>query len=439
MSKLTALWKKVGLNPEDYPVRGLLTVLGVFLFSLGVFATENMALGQLTLPLAEAFGVDRTVISLSGTLSKIAGAAGALVFGQIYRKLTLKGTICMASIALVVQYIIIAVGNSTFWTLFAFTIGGFGTQFAGGLLIITAIKPWFPKKVGFFTAICGTASGFGGQIFTPVFAEKIVESGYQSACWMMAKIVLVFGVAAFLLADMSPNDPLRKTSPKQVGSGKKMPAAGVPVLGYRDFLLCPVTWLLMSMMFLAAATNQPYVNTWNGIADWRGYENAAMVGAGAVAAFSGLLVWAKFIMGFLKDRGHTPFAIVLAYTLNIISVLGVMFWSSTPGLFKFFCAINAFAGTATGLFINLCVDQAFGKYANATVQGLVNFTFNIGRAIGTPLIHLPYDRWGSYDVSLWVVLITGFVMMFGLLLAVKKGSATERELDRQYGLAPANS
>lgn len=428
--KILSKWK-ANITPEDFPIRGLLTVLGVFLFSLGVFATENMALGQLTLPLAEAFSVDRSVISFSATLSKIAGAAGALVFGQIYRKLTLKGTVCMASLALIIQYIMIAIGNSTFWTFVAFTIGGFGTQFAGGLLIITAIKPWFPKKVGIFTAICGTASGFGGQIFTPIFTEKIVSSGFQSACWMMAGIVTIFGIAAILLVNMSPNDPLRKSAPVQTGQ-KKPPAAGVPVLGYRDFLRQPVTWILMSMMFLAAGTNQPYINTWNGIADWRGYENAAMVGAGAVAACSGLLVWAKFIMGFLKDHGWTKFAIIFAYTLNILSVLGVMYWSPTPGMFKFFCAINAFAATATGIFINLCVDQAFGKYANATVQGLVNFTFNIGRAIGSPLIHLPFDLWGSYSVSLWVVLIAGFILMFGLLLAVKVGSATEKELDKIY-------
>lgn len=439
MSKFAAFIKRLGLDPEDFPLRGLLTVLGVFLFSLGVFATENMALSQLTLPLAEAFGVDRTVISFSATLSKIAGAAGALVFGKIYRKLTLKGTIAMASISLIVQYIIIAVGNSTFWTLVAFTIGGFGTQFAGGLLIITAIKPWFPRNVGIFTAICGTASGFGGQIFTPIFTEKIIESGFQPACWMMAGNVLLFGIAAVLLSSMAPNDPLRRSAPQKAAGAKKVPAAGVPVLGYRDFLRCPVTWLLMGMMFLAAGTNQPYVNTWNGIADWRGYENAAMVGAGAVAACSGLLVWAKFIMGFLKDRGWTRFAIIFAYTLNILSVLGVMYWSSTPGLFRFFCAINAFAATATGLFINLCVDQAFGKYANATVQGLVNFTFNIGRAIGSPLIHLPFDLWGSYTVSLWVVLISGFVLMFGLLLAVKVGKSTEQMLDRRYGLAAPRS
>ena len=158
MKTLTALWKKLGIDPETYPPRGLLTVLGVFLFSLGVFATENMALGQLTIPLSEAFGVDRSVINFSATLAKIAGAAGALCFGRIYRTLTLKGTTCMASLAIIIQYIMIALGNSTLWTLIAFTIGGFGTQFAGGLLIITAIKPWFPKKVGIFTAIMPSVS-----------------------------------------------------------------------------------------------------------------------------------------------------------------------------------------------------------------------------------------------------------------------------------------
>ena len=172
-STAVRLLGKVGIYPDDFTVKGLLTVVGIFILGLGVFATANMALGQLTVPLANAFGVDRSVIGLGGTFSKIAGAVGALVFGQVYKKLTVKGTAVMATVLLAIQYIIIAVGNSTFWSMVGFTIGGFGTQFAGGLLIITVIRPWFPRNVGVFAAICGTASGFGGQIFTKMFQQKI--------------------------------------------------------------------------------------------------------------------------------------------------------------------------------------------------------------------------------------------------------------------------
>ena len=442
METIVKILKKIGVDPSDFSVRGILTVVGIFMLGLGVFATANMALGQLTLPLAEAFGVDRSVISFGGTLSKIAGALGALVFGQVYKKLTLKGTVLMATITLAIQYVIIAVGGSVFWSLVAFFIGGFGTQFAGGTLIITAIKPWFPRNVGIFAAICGTASGFGGQIFTPMFTQRIVDNGYASACWWMAMVVGIMGAVCTVLVFMSPDDPLRKRSAEEEAALKaakdaaalQKASSGVPALGYMDFLKCPASWLLMGMMFLAAGTLQPFINAWHGIADWMGFEDAAMVSAAAVAGHAGLLVWAKFIMGYLKDRNWSKFGVIFAYTLNIVSVLGIMFFCKTPGMFTFFGTINAFASTSTGLFINLCAVQAFGKYNNAIINGMTAFTFNIGRAIGLALVHMPYDLWGSYSVTLWVVLASGVLMMVGLLAALKIGNATEKALDKQYGL-----
>lgn len=443
METIVKILKKIGVDPSDFSVKGMLTVVGIFMLGLGVFATANMALGQLTLPLAEAFGVDRSVIAFGGTLSKIAGALGALVFGQVYKKLTLKGTVLMATIMLAIQYVIIAVGGSTFWSMVAFFIGGFGTQFAGGTLIITAIKPWFPRNVGIFAAICGTASGFGGQIFTPMFTQRIVDNGYASACWWMAMVVAIMGAVCVFLVFMSPDDPLRKRSAEEEAALKaakdaaalqKAAASGVPAMGYKDFLKCPATWLLMIMMFIAAGSLQPFIGAWHGIADWMGFEDAAMVSAAAVAGHAGLLVWAKFIMGYLKDRNWSKFGVIFAYSLNIISVLGMMFFCKTPEMFKFLGTINAFASTSTGLFINLCAVQAFGKYNNAIINGLTAFTFNIGRAVGLPLVHLPYDLWGSYDVTLWAVLICGVIMMVGLLAALKLGNSTERALDKKYGI-----
>lgn len=444
MQVMVKLLKKLGVDPADFTVKGMLTVVGIFILGLGVFATANMALGRLTLPLAEAFGVDRTVISFGGTLSKIAGALGALVFGQVYKKLSLKGVVLMATITLAIQYVIIAVGGSVFWSLVAFFIGGFGTQFAGGTLIITAIKPWFPRNVGVFAAICGTASGFGGTIFTPLFTQRITDNGYASACWWMAMVVAIMGAVCVFLVFMSPDDPLRKRSKEEeaalkaakeaAAQNKAVANAGIPSLGYMDFLKCPASWLLMGMMFLAAGTLQPYLNALHGIADWMGFEDAAMVSAAALAGHAALLVWAKFIMGYLKDRNWAKFGVILAYSLNIIAVAGTLFFCKTPGMFTFYGTINAFASTSTGLFINLCAVQAFGKYNNAIINGMTAFTFNIGRAIGLALVHLPYDLWGSYEVTLWATMIAGVLMMVGLLAALKIGNATERALDKKYGI-----
>jgi len=448
MQKIIAILKKIGIDPSDFTAKGLLTVVGVFFVGLGVLGIASNALSQFTLPLADAFGVERSVISLYSTFSKISGAAAALMFGLVYKKLTVKGTVLMAGLTLVIQYAMIAVASSPAWVYAACTIGGFGTQFAGSLFIMSVIRPWFPRNVGIFAAICGTASGFGGQIFIPHVARRIVDNGYQAGAWMVCILVAIGTVIAAIMCFQSPNDPLRRMSKEEeakmkaakeaaaAAKAEKQAASGVPALGYKDFLKTPTMWLLMLATFVAAGTNQPFVTAWNGIADWRGYENAALVGAAAVASYNGLLVWAKFIMGYMKDRNWTVYAVILAWGTNIISVLGVMFFSAnSPKLFEFFCTLNAFAGTSTGILIALCNVQAFGKYFNAAAHGLSSFVFNIGRAIGAPLIHLPYDLTGSYNITLWVLLGVGFFMLAVLLLVLKTGEATQKKLDARFGIA----
>lgn len=443
MEFIVKILKKLGVDPSDFTVKGLLTVVGIFVLGIGVFSTFNIARAQLTLPLAEAFGVERTVISFGGTLASFGGAFASLVFGQVYRKLSLKGSVLLATASMALQYVVCAISPSTFWIMVAFIIGGFGSTFAGGTMIITSIKPWFPRNVGVFAAICGTASGFGGQFLTPMFTQRIVDNGYVSACWWMAMVIAIFGGVCVLMVFMSPNDPLRKRSKeeeaaikaaKDAEALKKAAASGVPAMGYKDYLKCPATWLLMGMMALAAGTLQPFINSWHGIADWMGFEDAAMVSAAALAGHAGLLVWAKFIMGYLKDRNWAKFGVIFAYSLNIFSVAGMLFFCNSPEMFKILGTINAFASTSTGLFINLCAVQAFGKYNNAIINGMTAFTFNIGRATGNALVHLPYDLWGSYTVTLWVTLLSGVVMMIGLLAALKIGNSTERALDKKYGI-----
>lgn len=435
------LLRKLGIYPEDFTAKGLLTVVGIFMVGLGVLGIANSILSQFTLPLAEAFGVERSVISLHSTFSKISGALAALIFGLVYKKLTLKGTVLMSGACLVVQFLLIAIAQSPLMVYIACTIGGFGTQFGGGALIMVAIKPWFPRNVGVFAAFCGMASGFGGQFFSTPLTKTITENGYQAGAMRIALFIAIFTVVATILSFMSPNDPLRKRSKEEEAALKaakdaealKKANTGIPALGYKDFLKCPATWLLMLTMFLAAGTNQPFVSAWPAMADWKGFEDAAMVGAAATAAYSGLLVWAKFIMGYMKDRNWTYWAILFAWGTNIVSVLGVLFCKD-PGAFKFFCTINAFAGTSTGLFIGLCVVQSFGKYYSAVAQGLSGFSFNIGRAIGAPLIHLAYDKTGSYNITLIYLLVIGIAIMACLLLAVKFGNRAEKALDKKYGL-----
>jgi len=436
METLRNILKKLGVDTSDFSTRGLITVVGVFFLGFGVLASANLARGQLTVPLADHFGVERSVISLSGSTAKIAGSIAAILYGKVYKTLRLKGTVLMAGLTFVIQYLMVAFAPNPTVAIIGFTIAGFGAAFAGGTMIVTIIRPWFPKNLGLFAAICGTASGFGGQFLTPLMAKTIAAQGFKPACLMFAGISAACAIICALLVSQSPNDPmLAGNAPK--AAEKKAAAPKGPTLTYGDYLKEPTTYLLFALMFVAAGTHQTLVNCYTGIAQQLGFEDYIVVGGSAAAGMAAVLVWAKFIMGWLKDKGWTTFGILFAYGTNILAIVGMMFFSKTPDAFVFFASINAFSATATGLFINLCVAQAFGKYATATAYGITLFGFNIGRALGEPLMQLPYDLWGSYNVSMWIGIVSGIFMMFGLLLACKLGGQAEKRLDAKFGAVAA--
>jgi len=404
----------------------------------GVLGVGNNSLGQFTMPMAEAFGVARSVITFQGTLAKIAGSIAALIFGAVYRKVTVKGVVVCSGLALMFEYAMIAMSQSPIWAYIGCFVGGFGIQWAGGLFILTVIKPWFPKNVGIMAAICGTASGFGGSIFVTRVSARIVNESFRSAAWFVVILVAIFTAISAVLVFQSPEDPLRKMTKEMAAeaaakkAAKKMGDPSVPALGYVDFLKLPTIWILMIMMFLASGTISPFANAYSAIAEWKGFADPIIVGGNAVAAFTAVLVWAKFIMGFLKDRSWMTFACILAWGTHIISIIGIMF-CKTPETFVIMGGIDAFAGTSTQLLINFCLIQALGKYFNATATGLVAFTLNAGRAVGTPLVHLPYDLTGSYSITVWGMLITGIILLVGCLYALKFGKNTVATLDKRYG------
>lgn len=435
--KFRKLLLKLNIDPKDFTLRSMLVVLGVFAVGFFVLGIGNMAISQFTNPMAEEFGVARSVITLYSTFSKIAGCIASIAFAFVYKKVGPKGLVLVASGTLMIEFVCFALATSPIWVYVGAFIGGFGAQFAGSLMIFTIIKPWFQNNLGIFTAICGTASGLGGSLFTKRIAAKIAADGFRSGAWFVVILMAIFVIIPVLLVKAAPNDPLysgrlfEKSDKAESDSGKKK-ATKIPALGWLDYLKCPATWLLVGIMFIAAGTNHPFVQALNGVAEWKGFDGA-VVGAAAIAAYSFWLAWAKFGMGIVRDTLGMKVVVWLAWGTNLICVAGMLFIPNlTSGMFVFLAALNSLAGTSTGLLNSYAVVQAFGKYYNARVHGIVVAAFNIGRAIGAPLVQVPYDVTGSYAPLLWIMLVVGVLMIVMNLAAFKTGAATQARLDKMY-------
>ena len=436
---LSVLKKTFKIDPSDFTWRSILVVVGTFMIGFVGLGIGNMAISQFVNPLAEHFGVGRSTITLYTTFTKIAGMITAIFFPEIYRKWGPKGLALFAGIPLALQFVIWSVATNLTMINIGSFIGGIGVQCAGGMMILAIIRPWFKKNVGIFGALCGTASGLGGSIFTMRIASRIAEQGWQSGARMVAILVAVLIFIPFFLVKANDKDTMYIKTAKKLEAeaqaatkeGEKKKAIAPP-LSYWEYMKVPSTWICIVLMFLTAGTTLPFMKAMNGVAAWKGFDGA-VVGAAAFAAYSFWLSWSKIGMGILRDLTGMKFCQIFAWGTNILSMAAMLFIPNmSPGMFKFLAAINCFAGTATQLGIGFMLIQSFGKYYNPRVYSLITIFFNIGRAIGEPLIQLPYDKWGTYAPTLWAMLIVGILMLVLSMIALNQGQKTIKKMDKIF-------
>ena len=433
---LEILKKTFKIDPADFTIRSVLVVFGTFMIGFVGLGIGNMAISQFVNPMAEYFEVGRSTITVYTTFTKIAGMLTAIAFPEIYKRVGPKGIALCACLPVALQFVIWALAPNLIWIYIGSFIGGIGVQCAGGMMIFAIIKPWFSKNLGIFSALCGTASGLGSSVFTMRIANKIAADGWRDGAWLVAILVAALAVIPFLLVSASDNDPLYHKASKKDGAEvsteaakKKAPA---PALTYRDYIKFPATWVCIALMFLTAGTTLPFMKAMNGVAEWKGFDGVT-VGAAAFALYSFWLSWSKIGMGILRDLTGMKFCQIFAWGTNIISMACMLFIPEmSEGMFKFLAAINCFAGTATQLGVGFMLVQSFGKYYNPRIYSLVTIFFNIGRAIGEPLIQMPYDLTGSYEITLWAMLIVGILMLALSMVALKQGKKTIEKMDVLY-------
>ncbi len=438
---------------NEFTLKGFLTVIGAFLFSLSIVGLHGMVKSQFILPVSEALGIPRTAAVLWDSAGKLTGIASSALVGTIYKKLGPRGLVLFAASCVSCGYLMLALLVDSIPTLYlSGLLIGAGNALAGGLMFFTLVKPWWNKAFGTFSAICGTASGVGGVLFVNSVTKTIESGGIRAGALKVAALTLGISLLSIPLMNESPNDVLRKQEREERearGRGgkaarkkkeKDRPADaqnGIPALGYGDFLREPLTWLLFLMMFMSVY-NVPST-LFSPIAAWKGYDDPNIVGGAALTAFSFMLIWTKLGAGALRDALGMKYVIPIMYSPALIFIVLNRFATVPPQLYPYVSAVMAFSATSTQLLVGFINVQAWGKYFNVRVQGLVWMVFQSSGLIAGPLQHLPHDLTGSYDITLDVMLVFVLAQIFVGLYCLRLGKKVNERLDKKFGITEASA
>ena len=438
---------------NEFTLRGFLTCIGAFLFSLSIIGLHNVVQNQFILPIQEALDVPRAAVTAWSSWSRISGIVTATLMGTIYKKLGPRWLAICSGATVTAGYLVLAYVQPLSLPLLylaGFSIG-IGQAAAGGLMFFTIVKPWWDKAFGTFAALCGTASGIGGVLFVMTVSKAIVDGGYQAGALKVAILTAIISVIGGLLMTESPNDALRNEAKlekaakargevyKKAEAEKKEGAggSGVPALGYKDYLSTPITYIIFLIMIMS--TFNVATSLFSPMAKWKGYANPTLVGGAALTAYSAVLVWTKLGAGALRDTFGMKVVLPIMYIPAIICISANLFTTVSEDAYKYLCALMAFSGTATQLLVGFVSIQAFGRYFNVKLHGMTVAIFNAAGIFIPPLRHLPFDMTGSYDITLMVMLAFA-ILSWGLsLVALKMGRTYQSKMDAKYGLDKAEA
>ena len=275
-------------------------------------------------------------------------------------------------------------------------------QFAYTRTVLT----WFNRHRGFALALILTGSGVGSLFFPPLTQWMIEHHGWRNAYLMLGSIALLGLPLTALLVRNRPQ-PVTQDVLSASPSGASI----------REALASPAFWVLAGIILLGAfsensiITNLASMLTEHGVSP---YFAALAISARGGAGIVGRLGTGLLIDRFSPQRIQT--CILLLSTAGIV----LLAYAHSP-------AAALIGGAVLGVGLGSEADiapyllaQYFGRRNFSMLYGLTWTAYAIGGATGPLVLGRLYDRSGSYEPRIVVLMSIATLTAAGLSLLLRQ-------------------
>ncbi len=409
-------------------VRRRLTVAALFVVTCGI-SIPLAAYGVFLPVLAEAFGWSRGAISTALSINLVLGGLAGLGIGALADRhgprVFLAPTVALAGAAFA---LVSTVG--ALWQLYLFVgvLGGVGMS-SFYLLSAATVARWFDERRGLALALVLVGFNLGYILGGPLAAWLIGEVGWRVAYALLGGgCGLVTMLAALTVRLPRPMEAAALRPPSgrmDATDAAQRPGRPVPAheggVTLRDALTDPrqwglnVAWLLLGgLAFMVTVHIVPFARD----------QGVSLAGASlALTAYGVGSVGGRIVAGAMSDRIGTITTMRIAYVVQALALLALLWLPSREALFGSLAAFGAgFAAADT--MIAKVIPDVFGIRAIGAIMGVLTLGWRSGAALGPAAAGFLYDVSGSYAVPFGAA--PGVVLMSWALFAV----ATSRHARR---------
>jgi MFS family permease len=377
-------------------------------------------------PLASEFGWSRAAISGASSLAFFLMGLFGILVGRLNDRMgprnVMAGTGFLFGLGHLLMFRLSAV-----WQLYLFygVIIGIGLSSVDVIALSTTAR-WFVRKRGIMTGIVKIGTG-AGQFIIPLAASILIAGyGWRTSYLIIGGAVLLslVSIAQLLRRDPCQIAPL-PDSENESSEGELDFAGGGFSLGEtlhtRQFwTICAVNLSIIFCLLIVMVHIVPHAQD---------IRISATRAASVLSTIGGVSMAGRFLTGIAIDRIGSKRAMIVCFILLIAGLL----WLQTAKELWMLYVFAVIYGTAHGGYfttISPIVAEFFGIRTHGVLFGIVNFSGNVGGAIGPILAGYIFDVTGGYSRAFWLCTFMSSLGLVLLLLLKPTGERRQKEFEK---------
>lgn len=385
--------------------------------------------------ITEALNIPRGAFSLNDTFRFITTTVVNLFFGSLVARFGTKKLICAGFLCLIAFSVI----NSVAESIYVFYLGGIflgvGLSWTGTTMVSVIINKWCTKNKGTITGAVLAANGVGGaisvQILSPIIFKEGTAFGYRDS-YHVVTAVLVVTLLIFVLFYREKRTE-GDNDPSTYAKKRKVRGAGWVGMDYSEGKKKVYLYIAMLCMFFTGMVLQGI----GGITVPYMYDLKFDIEF--VALFSSLssiiMIFTKFLSGFLFDRFGMRITMNISFVSAFISMFSLIFLTNSAlGKVLVFSRMifGAIALPLETVMLPLFAREIFGNKSFEKFVGLFVSASTAGFAVGAPFANVTYDIFGSYKVAFAVFAVLMLFVTIAMQYVAYASGKDRKRIIREY-------
>jgi MFS family permease len=376
----------------------------IFGLAVGVGPVMQFTFSIFLKPVAEALNTDRATLSLGLTIGLVLTGLVTPIVGRLVDRFGIRRVILplITLFALATAAVgFIPASPVLFVTLYALM----GLLGAGQtpLPYAKAVSGAFDRQRGLALGVAMAGVGLGTALVPQFVQALVIHAGWRTAYVGLGALlfVLAFPSVYFFLGTVD-----RKTGTNAAEIADATGLTGAQAVRTPQFWAMFVAFFIVSTACAGMLAHIVAMLTDRGIA--RETATAAIT-VGGLALIAG-----RLLSGFLLDRLFAP-SVAIVFFAAPLAGIAMLTFTTTPAL--------ALAGTVlVGLGLGAEVDliaylicRYMGLRAFGEIYGYLFLVFMVGAGVGPFLMGLSFDKTGSYDTTM-IILMAALAIACALML-----------------------